>query len=188
MNVAQISTGFIEIPGRVSLNIYVQGCEKRCPGCQNPELQSFDGSKGILSVNDIDSLLTMYPLCDSVCWLGGDAVYQPVAFKELNKEFTKRGLVVCLYTGKLFDEIQDLIDDVDIIIDGEWNGIPVTKSDSRYMGEPGTTNQRILIRRLDNSMWEQLDWCTFNCVASYHKKINELKRKVGYLDAPTAVI
>ena len=36
-NVRQLSTGFIEVPGKITINIYAQGCNKRCIGCHNPD-------------------------------------------------------------------------------------------------------------------------------------------------------
>lgn len=164
LNVAQISTGFIEVPGWISLNIYVQGCEKRCVGCQNPDQQSFTGGE-LITVDNIDSTLKMYPLCKIVCWLGGDAVYQSEAFMAFNKEFQRLGLKVCLYTGKSFEEIKHLLDDVDAVVDGEWTGIPVSS--------PGS-NQKVWIGeylkncfksvpeiKSTHRSWVQIPWSSF---------------------------
>ena len=43
---------------------------------------------------------------------------------------------MCLYTGKYFEGIQDLLEDIDLVIDGPWEGIPVK--------EKGT-NQRVFL-------------------------------------------
>src|ERR1035437_10599327 len=137
INIHQISTGFIEIPNQVSLNIYAQGCEKKCIGCQNPELQKFEGGTKIF-ISDIDKILSDYSLSKWICWLGGDAVYQPDEFMRFNKNFKKRNMNICLYTGKKFEEIKNLVHDVDLVIDGEWNGKSIKDSD---------TNQTIWIKR-----------------------------------------
>jgi len=146
INVRQLSTGFIDIPGQISLNIYTQGCKKRCPGCQNPHLQSFEGGTKLF-LNDIDSILEDYSLSNWICWLGGDAVYQPEAFKRFNYEFQKRRIKVALFTGRLLEEVNDLLDNVDLVIDGEWQGIPVKETG---------TNQRIWFKQHIPDNWTQL--------------------------------
>lgn len=149
INVSQISTGFIEIPNQVSLNIYVQGCKKRCDGCQNEDLQPFVGGNKIY-LDDVDILLRNYPLSKWVCWLGGDAVYQPDAMIEFNKKFNSRGLKVCLYTGLNFEDINsDILNSgLNMIVDGEWKGITVK--------EPNT-NQRVWILA-PGVEWYQVSW------------------------------
>jgi anaerobic ribonucleoside-triphosphate reductase activating protein len=144
INVRQLSTGFIDIPGQISLNIYVQGCKKRCIGCQNPDLQLFNGGAKLF-LTDINSILSEYSLSTWICWLGGDAVYQPESFKQFNYQFHKNRIKVALYTGRLFEEVNDLLDNVDLVIDGEWQGIQVKETG---------TNQRIWFK-MDNN-WKQL--------------------------------
>jgi len=148
IKINQISTGFIEVPNQVSLNIYVQGCEKKCSGCQNVNLQSFVGGKE-LNLEDVDSLLSDFSLCTWVCWLGGDAIYQQESLKEFNKKFKRRNLKVCLYTGKLFIELSEsILENLDLVIDGEWMGIPVTEENS---------NQKVWIRDVDLG-WSVISW------------------------------
>lgn len=149
INVSQISTGFIEIPNQVSLNIYVQGCKKRCSGCQNMELQPFVGGNKIY-LDDVDVLLKNYSLCNWVCWLGGDAVYQQDALIEFNKKFETKGLKICLYTGLNFEEIDSgvLSSGINMIIDGEWKGKTVKEPD---------TNQRVWILA-PGIEWYQVSW------------------------------
>ena len=148
INIHQISTGFVEIPNQISLNIYVQGCKKKCNGCQNSELQSFDnGSK--LFLNDVDQLIKDYPLCKWVCWLGGDAIYQSDSLKKFSKKFQKEGLKVCLYTGVNFEDIDwKILCNLNMIVDGEWKGKPIQDPE---------TNQRIWIL-CPGIEWYQVTW------------------------------
>ena len=53
--------------------------------------------------------------------------------------------MVAIYTGKLFEDIKNLLNDIDVVIDGPWNGIPVTDDN---------TNQRTFIRK--NGDWTQI--------------------------------
>jgi len=167
MRINSISTGFIDIPDQISLNIYAQGCKKRCNGCQNPDLQDFNGGK-LLNISDIDSLLSDYSLCGWVCWLGGDAIYQEESLIEFNKEFKKRGLRIALYTGLEFEELSEsVLETLDLVVDGEWIGIPVTDN---------TTNQSIWYRISEGKYgWSLLNgWGMLKLMDKELITINEL--------------
>ena len=154
VNISNINTGFIDVPGQISLNIYVTGCKLRCPGCQNPELQAFEGGMSI-DINKIEEILDRRSLPTWICWLGGDAIYQPEGFKAFNKLFKAKNYSVCLYTGVKKEEIDNLLDDVDLVIDGEWKGTPVNEED---------TNQKVYLK--ENNQWSE-------------HKFTEVKEKLG---------
>jgi len=142
MNIAQISTGFLEVPSKISLNIYTQGCSFKCPGCQNEHLRKFGEGKEI-NFWEIENILDEYDMCTWVCWLGGNPTDQPDELEVFNREIKRYGKKICLYTGHRIEEIQDLIEDVDLIIDGQYieNKGPIT---NEY------TNQRIWIKKFEN--------------------------------------
>jgi len=146
MQISNISTGFIEIPTQTSLNIYVQGCKKRCEGCQNPELQSFIGGTTI-KLEDLPKILQNRDLSTWICWLGGDSVYQEEGFLAFNKFFKENGYKICLYTGKLFSEVENLLEHVDLVIDGAWEGKKIEEKD---------TNQKIYIK--NNNKWNKINY------------------------------
>ena len=156
MKISAITTGFIEVPGKISLNIYVQGCKMACKGCQNTELQTFSGGTPV-SIEDIPNISEKFRLPTWVCWLGGDAIYQSDAFMAFNTMFKKYGYNICLYTGMQFDEITELLDDVDLVVDGPWeeNNGTVSKE---------TTNQKVYLKSGNN--WKNV-------------KFNELKQLIG---------
>ncbi len=145
MQISRINTGFSELPGQITINIYAQGCKLHCAGCQNPDLISFEGGT-TFKIQDLDQELQKYELSEWVCWLGGDATYQQ-DFNEFNKHLKKKNYNICLYTGQLFENIQHLLNDVDIVMDGPWQGIPITEVN---------TNQRIFIKK--QNIWKQIKW------------------------------
>ena len=104
INIHQISTGFVDVPGMISLNIFVRGCKNYCSGCQNPNLQSFDPD-WLFCISDLESYLTTYNMCECVCWLGGDATFQKDSLITFNKHIKKIGYPVILYTGQLFSTL-----------------------------------------------------------------------------------
>jgi len=146
MKIANINTGFIDIPGKISLNIYAQGCKLKCPNCQNPELQNFKYGQDIF-LEQIKSICKSRVLPSWVCWLGGDATYQPEDFLEFNKYFHQQGYKVGLYTGRDFSDIIELTENVDLVIDGPWQGIPV--------GEEGS-NQKTFLKI--NNFWKEVNF------------------------------
>lgn len=154
LNISQISTGFIDVPRNTSLNIYAQGCKLNCPGCHNPQSIPFVGGTKI-HIDQILQAVYTHELCDWVCWLGGDVTYQPAAFKKINQLIKqKTNKMICLYTGQLFEDIQDLLHDVDVVIDGPWTGIPITDK---------KTNQRIFRQESTRGYWTRYsDWDTFS--------------------------
>lgn len=146
MQISSISTGFIEVPTKISLNIYVQGCKLSCNGCHNPDLQSFSGGSTIF-LKDFPKILEKRDLPTWICWLGGDAVYQPEGFLAFNEFFKTKGYKICLYTGNLFLKIKHLLKDVDMVVDGPWEG--------KKIDEEGT-NQKIYIK--NNNEWNEISF------------------------------
>jgi len=145
VKISSISTGFIEVPGEISLNLYTQGCSLQCKDCHNPDLQPFSGGETI-TIQDIKNILDEKSLPTWIAWLGGEPTDQPDGFKSFNKIFKEYGYGVCLYTGKYFSDITDLLDDVDIVIDGPWEGIGVS--------DP-STNQKVYYKEEN---WQQVDF------------------------------
>ena len=129
VKISSISTGFLEVPGQIALNLYVQGCSLHCKDCHNPELQPFSGGTDI-STTEILGIIKNKELASWICWLGGEPTEQPEGFKAFNKIFKKEGYGICLYTGKKFSELGNLLDNVDLVIDGPWEGTKVTESAS----------------------------------------------------------
>jgi len=107
---------------------------------------------------DTDSFLKIVDseadLIDGICWLGGDAVFQPERLIELSMAFKKKYInkQVCLYTGFLFEQLDESIKDVcDLIVDGRYEGYDLAHP---------ATNQRIFWQ-LSISYWIQLTYQQF---------------------------
>lgn len=146
VKISNISTGFIEVPTQISLNIYVQGCKLRCNGCQNPDLQTFEGGTTI-KLDDLPNILQNRELPTWICWLGGDAVYQPEGFMAFNRFFKEQNYKICLYTGKCFYDIGEILGNVDLVIDGPWEGKKLDDSE---------TNQGIYLK--SGHKWNKLSF------------------------------
>ena len=138
MQISRIETGFIEIPGQISLNIYTQGCTCGCVGCHNEEIWSFKGGFKF-DKEYIKKLMPKRTLCKWICWLGGNPTEQNDLGEICQYIKENYNFKICVYTGHLFKTIdKNTLKYIDMVVDGKWEGIPVI--------EPNT-NQKIYLKQ-----------------------------------------
>jgi len=129
MQIHSYNVGFIDIPGLITLNIYTIGCKHNCPGCHTKHLQDFNyPHRQVLTEERLDSILdSSIDLINGVCWLGGDPLEQSEILYKYSVKIKDKKLMNILFTGYLFEEVQPKIKEVcDIIVDGKFNGYPIT--------------------------------------------------------------
>lgn len=135
--------GYIDIPNCKTLNIYTVGCPHHCNGCHAKDLQDINNKeRQILSFNLIKNKLdngldkiNNKNFFQGICWLGGDPLYQWDDFIKINTELKNsiyKNLYNIVYTGYLYLDLplnkqNELINCIDIIIDGPWKGITIDK-------------------------------------------------------------
>ena len=153
MYISSLSTGFIEVYNRITINIYPVGCLRDCEGCSNEIYKDFNFPNRVELTKErlINDLEKSSELVDGVCWLGGDAIYQKDSLINLShaiREFNPN-MVNCLYTGELFENIDEevLSCGINMIVDGPWRGKTIHEKD---------TNQRIFIK--DDNNWSQVSY------------------------------
>ncbi len=152
MRIAEISIGFIEVPNQISLNVYCQGCSRNCYGCANPEYQAFEGGQDI-SLEFMKDILNKHELPTWICFLGGDCCYQPDELKIFSKYFKEVGYKVALYTGFYFEQIKNLLEYVDLVVDGPY--------EEEYGPiESENTRQRVFLKV--NNNWKQVKFFELN--------------------------
>ena len=89
----------------MALEIFFQGCNKRCPKCHNPELQDFDGGS---EMDTKDIIAKMYfSVYESLVLCGGEPLDQPYATLELLETMEQFEVPTILYTGYEWEEIDD---------------------------------------------------------------------------------
>lgn len=130
-----LSIGYVEIPNLNStLNIYTVGCPFHCKGCQNPDLQNINNpERKILLISDIiKAIENSFGIIEGICWLGGEPFYQFEECIEISS-LVKQQLSTCLitvFTGYTIEELLDKNSNIpkyfDLIIDGQWNGHPIS--------------------------------------------------------------
>lgn len=133
----------MEVPGEVTLCIYISGCPNKCANCHYVELQQVDA--GELLASYFSQILDLYhEYFSCVCFMGeGDAsVDSRNELLSYVQESHKRGYRCCLYSGRdtVIEEWMKQFDYVKLGSYREECG-PLTKK---------TTNQRIWMRKSDN--------------------------------------
>ena len=132
-------------PG-LRLCIWVNGCQRGCPGCVSQRLQQPDDSTDV----DIYEYFAGYKLdrIDGVTLSGGEPFEQPEELSRLVEYLTKRGVRdILVYTGytlselkeKNSDSINSVLRKISVLIDGPY----VMERDSGKGNLKGSDNQCI---------------------------------------------
>jgi anaerobic ribonucleoside-triphosphate reductase activating protein len=131
--------------------VFVQGCNLRCPGCHNPQLQRLAGGRGV-ALGEILDEIRENPLLDGLTLSGGDPFVQAGACAALAEEVRALGLSVFAYTGYTFEALwlagnplwRRLIMATDVLVDGPFVR-ELRNIDLRFRG---SSNQRLIdVRR-----------------------------------------
>lgn len=130
--------------------IFVQGCNHKCLGCQNPETWDFNGGEVYdnAKIEKILDEISEDPILDGVTLSGGDPFYQADACVELINKIKERRpeLDIWAYTGFTWDEIikdeklLNLAKHCDVVVDGPF----ILAKRSLEALFRGSTNQRLI--------------------------------------------
>lgn len=140
-----IGDSIVDGPGLRAV-VFVQGCDKRCPGCHNPEAQSFEGGTAY-TPEEIFEKIRQNPLCRGVTFSGGEPLCQAEALIPLAKMLKEAGYELAMYTGDIYEQVMaaggakaELVRLVDVLIDGPF----ILEQKSLLLRFKGSKNQRIL--------------------------------------------
>ena len=130
LNLASIRTCTeSEGPGK-RLAIWVQGCEKRCPGCCNVDMQEIRKNI-VVDTNDLIELIQKSMFSEEIeglSFIGGEPILQAEGLTEVAKWAHSVGLTVLVFTGYLYEElvemknrsVDDLLSNIDLLVDGPF--------------------------------------------------------------------
>lgn len=145
-----------EGPGR-RYAIWVQGCPMRCPGCCNPELLPFAGTRGASGTPRTVAALHERVLAaharsplEGVSLLGGEPFAQAPALAVLAERLRDAGLGIMVYSGFRLDELEAkinadepgiarLLAATDLLVDGRYE----RERPDHVRRWIGSTNQRM---------------------------------------------
>ncbi len=152
----------VEGPGRRAA-IWLQGCDKRCVGCCNPEFLKLV-ERNIVSAEsvaqDILDAKQIYDI-EGVTFLGGEPLLQAKGLSRVAEFVSDAGLSVMVFTGYTMSEIQEmnllgvdhLLQYTDLLIDGPYEAMNPDGSRNWV----GSTNQNFiyLSNRYDSTIEKQ---------------------------------
>lgn len=130
------------------VGIWLNGCDKACPGCISPDLQYYDESKEVL-VEDIKAMLDrIHARIDGFTISGGEPFYRPEGLRALVEFLARIHEDILIFSGYTLEELRNKKnEDVDAVlglcaalIDG-----PYIKNLNDNRGLRGSSNQRIIV-------------------------------------------
>lgn len=131
INIAQyLENTEVEGPGK-RFAIWVQGCQRRCPGCCNPQFFDFI-PKTIIDATKVCAYIEESKLrngIEGVTFLGGEPVLQARGLSEIAKFCHDIGLSVMVFTGYTLEALRieklpfanELLQYTDLLVDGEFD-------------------------------------------------------------------
>jgi len=125
--------------------VWVQGCERRCSGCFNPDTHAEDGGYE-LSIHEIVKQIPLNEI-SGITISGGEPFEQAGELAILLEKTYKKKINRLVYTGFTYEElvaqknktIEKCLELIDILIDGAYN-----KEILPNLPWTGSGNQRIL--------------------------------------------
>lgn len=112
-------------PGQRAV-LWVAGCLRRCPGCMKPDLFDFNAGETV-SVDAVEEMIMKVQRLDGVTFSGGEPFEHAAPLAKLARRLRSRGMTVLVYSGYRLDALcarpdrfQLLLDETDILIDGEY--------------------------------------------------------------------
>ena len=139
------------------LGVWVQGCQRNCPGCFNTETCRMDGGRDV-PVGELVRL-ALRQQYDGVSVSGGEPFYQDDELARLLEECRRYGMNTLVYTGYTYEELstagKHALRHCDYLIDGEYRRRPtITAAFSQSISAlpSALTTEKPEIRSLSNSL------------------------------------
>lgn len=168
-----IPAGYLNIMGYVDESevngpgvravIWVQGCDRRCDNCFNPQSWSFEINQ-LVSVEDLAEQILSKPRNQGVTFSGGEPFWQAIALTQLARKLKSEGLNVMSFSGFTLQELQspqapagaaDLLKELDLLVDGPY--LP-SQAINEANSLVSSRNQRV--RVFNPTLEKQLDWAS----------------------------
>ena len=137
-----VPESFVDGDG-IRFAIFMQGCQRNCAGCHNPETHDLNGGR-LIDTTEIISAIKKNPLLNGITLTGGEPFLQIAAADELARAAKNLGLNVWCYTGFTFEKLppdaEPLLKNIDVLIDGEF----IESLRDLELQFRGSSNQRII--------------------------------------------
>lgn len=119
MNYLKYDIVFQEIPGEISLALYITGCPLHCRGCHSPQLWNAKNGQWLNDDFFVELLNRYKGRISTVLFMGGE--WEPQTLVELILIAKTHGLKVALYTGHEWHELsQEIVFHLNFLKTGRW--------------------------------------------------------------------
>ncbi len=143
--------------------VWLQGCQRECDGCFNPDSWSFEINQ-LISVEQLTAKILSNPNNTGVTFSGGEPFWQAPALTQVAKKVKAAGLNVMSFTGFTLEKLQseyapacsqELLAQLDLLIDGAFvKSLAVNDPNSLV----SSSNQRVHVFNPD--LKDKLDWAS----------------------------
>ena len=110
--------------------LWVQGCDKRCPGCCNPGLLPIVTRELVTAASMVEKMMAAKDAfgIEGITFLGGEPMLQAKGLAEVAAAAQAAGLSVMVFTGYTVEELtllaldgaQALLGATDVLVDGPY--------------------------------------------------------------------
>lgn len=169
----EIPPGYLNIMGYVDESevngpgsravVWVQGCNRECPGCFNPASWSFEINQ-LISIEELAEKILSNRRNTGVTFSGGEPFWQATALAQLAKRLKATGLNIMSFTGFTLKELGsdsapegagELLEQLDILIDGPFvESLAINSPDSPV----SSRNQRVHI--FNAAFEDKISWAS----------------------------
>jgi anaerobic ribonucleoside-triphosphate reductase activating protein len=169
----EIPPGYLNIMGYIDESevngpgcravVWVQGCQRECPGCFNPKSWSFEIDQ-LISVDTLAEKILSKPRNTGVTFSGGEPFWQASALASLARKVKAAGLNVMSFSGFTLKELQSdsappdsqaLLEQLDILIDGPFvQSLAINSPNSPV----SSSNQQV--RVFNPTFADQITWAS----------------------------
>lgn len=148
MRIAGImENSIVDGPG-IRVTVFVQGCDKACPGCHNEQTWDYAGGEE-WSVDDLLKQVQLIAIENRITVSGGEPLDQCAEVSALLSALKEKGWDVWLYTGYVLENLNEeqraVLAYVDVLVDGPF----LLQQRSLSLKWRGSFNQRILYHGKD---------------------------------------
>lgn len=143
--------------------VWVQGCDRACPGCFNPASWPFEINQ-LVAIDEIVETVLSEPSHEGVTFSGGEPFWQAPALAEVARRIKAAGLNVMSFTGFTLEALQrqdaptgaaDLLAQLDLLIDGPY---VQTQAIHDPTSPVSSRNQRV--RVLNPALRDRITWAS----------------------------
>lgn len=173
MNQQIVPPGYLNIMGYVDKSevngpgvravVWVQGCDRHCQQCFNPESWSFEINQ-LISVEDLAEQILSEPKNQGVTFSGGEPFWQAIELTKLARKVKAAGLNVMSFSGFTLQALQspqappgatDLLHSLDLLVDGPY--LP-----SQAINDPNSlvSSRNQQVRVFNPKLEDKLDWAS----------------------------